>query len=255
MPYLNDKMIVFTDLDEYNQSCRTSTLWLERLMTAHVPVILSTKKTSAEISSLHHELELLPYPFIAEQGAIVKTPAEWLGFTSSHHLLGRSYQDIRHILVNLRRCHHFDFSGFGDVSVKQVADWSGLTSQQAMLAMQREASELIVWHGDPATLPAFEQHLAKHQLRLLPEGRFFMVMGQSAGKEHAVRWLTQQYQQRLGQHFSLSGGNHKTDLIQAIDFTALANQSSQDDMADILFTTNNMVVNGWSDGPAQIFSH
>src|SRR5471030_328072 len=226
MPYLDDPLIVFTDLDgslldHHDYTWAPAQGWLDRLVGQDIPVIITTSKTSAEVAALQRSLKLTHLPFIAENGALIHLPNEE---RAAHHLIGADYQRIREVLVDLRKRYDFEFRGFGDVSPQQVADWTGLPHDDAKLAMQRDASEPLMWFGNTLDFSRMEKMLAEEGLALTRGGRFWHVMGQDAGKGQAVRWLTEQYQQRRGKAgitLGLGDGPNDISLLEAVDFAVV----------------------------------
>ncbi|WAT03021.1 mannosyl-3-phosphoglycerate phosphatase-related protein [Rouxiella chamberiensis] len=231
MPYLDDNLVVFTDLDgsllDHNDySWQPAQEWLDRLRAARVPVILTTSKTAVEVDALQEKLQLADQPFIAENGAMIRLPAGWHedGSDRAGQIIGASYQAIRHTLVALRQRYDFEFRGFGDVGAQQVIDWTGLSPENAHQAMQREASEPIIWFGNDLDFARFEKSLHQEQLALTRGGRFWHVMGADAGKGQAVNWLREQYQLRTGKPvvtLGLGDGPNDIGMLNATDFSVV----------------------------------
>lgn len=258
MPYLDDPLIVFTDLDgslldHHDYSWAPAQTWLDRLAEHDIPVIITTSKTSAEVTALQHSLKLNHLPFIAENGALIHLPNEE---NAAHHLIGADYQHIRDVLTDLRKRYDFEFRGFGDVSVKQVVDWTGLTLASAHLAMQRHASEPLMWFGNTLDFSRMEKLLAEEGLALTRGGRFWHVMGQDAGKGQAVRWLAGQYQQRrskTGITLGLGDGPNDISMLEAVDYAVviLAHHSQKmplDKAENHVFRTTQYGPEGWRQG-------
>ncbi|WP_369787986.1 mannosyl-3-phosphoglycerate phosphatase-related protein [Rouxiella sp. WC2420] len=268
MPYLDDNLVVFTDLDgsllDHNSySWQPAQEWLDRLRTAQVPVILTTSKTSAEVAELQQQLQLTQHPFIAENGALIGLPAGWPSRENSSisHVIGLAYSEIRHTLVSLRQRYDFEFRGFGDVSVQQVIDWTGLPQEGAKLAMQREASEPIVWFGNDLDFARFEKFLQAEKLALTRGGRFWHVMGVEAGKGPAVHWLSQQYHQRTARpvvSIGLGDGPNDIGMLNATDYSVIIlghhDRPMQLDKEKHVFRTSQHGPEGWKQGLDHIIS-
>ncbi|TPG59280.1 mannosyl-3-phosphoglycerate phosphatase-related protein [Ewingella americana] len=226
MLYLDDPLIVFTDLDgslldHHDYSWTPAQAWLDQLAEHDIPVIITTSKTSAEVSSLQHALQLNHLPFIAENGALIHLPDE---NNVAHHLIGTDYAHIREVLVDLRKRYDFEFRGFGDVQPQQVSDWTGLSLADAKRAMQRNASEPLIWFGSSLDLSRMEKMLAQEGLAMTRGGRFWHVMGKDAGKGAAVRWLSEQYPQRRGKPaitLGLGDGPNDISMLEAVDFAVV----------------------------------
>lgn len=262
MPYLGDNLVVFTDLDgslldHHSYSWQPAQAWLDRLSQAQIPVVLTTSKTAAELAVLQQQLGLTHCPFIAENGAMIGLPDSWpdIETSAAKHIIGVSYDDIRRILVTLRQRYDFEFRGFGDVTAQQVVDWTGLSPENATLAMQREGSEPIVWFGNSHDFARFEKTLLEEELSLTRGGRFWHVMGNKAGKGPAVNWLSQQYQQQSTQPLvtlSLGDGPNDIGMLNATHYAVviLGHHASPIAIADgdNVFRTTLHGPEGWRQG-------
>lgn len=268
MPYLDENLVVFTDLDgsllDHNSySWQPAQEWLNRLSAAQIPVILTTSKTAAEVAELQQHLKLTQHPFIAENGALIGLPGNWPARkpSSNGHIIGAGYEEIRHILITLRQRYDFEFRGFGDVSVQQVIDWTGLPPGGAKLAMQREASEPIVWFGNDLDFARFEKYLKAEKLSLTRGGRFWHVMGVEAGKGQAVSWLTEQYQTRTGKtvvSIGLGDGPNDIGMLNATDYSIIIlghhDHPMQLNKENNIFRTSQHGPEGWKQGLDQLIS-
>ena len=222
MPYLDDPLIIFTDLDgslldHHDYSWQPAKPWLDRLATAQIPLILTTSKTSAEVAALQSDLQLTHLPFIAENGAMIHLPPDWRG---QGPMMGARYADIRRTLEELRHRYDFEFRGFGDVTPKQVALWTGLSEADAALAMLREASEPLIWFGNDLDFAHFKKCLTREGLALTRGGRFWHVMGVDAGKGPAVQWLSAEYQRQRGKpaiSIGLGDGPNDLSMLEVVD--------------------------------------
>lgn len=142
---------------------------LAELKVQGVPVILNSSKTLAELSSWRDSLEL-SWPVIGENGGVIQIGQQ------APILTGRPVEEIRTLLNRWRQQHGWQFEGFGDWSVEQIMQHTGLSDQAAQNAQQRQVTEPILWLGEPPGLVLFEQALAKQGLQLQKGGRFYHVM-------------------------------------------------------------------------------
>ncbi|AYA07160.1 MULTISPECIES: mannosyl-3-phosphoglycerate phosphatase-related protein [unclassified Rahnella] len=263
MPYLDDPLIIFTDLDgslldHHDYSWQPAQPWLDKLSVAQVPLILTTSKTSAEVAELQADLNLTQQPFIAENGAIIHLPPDWRDEDAApFHLSGASYREIRQVLVELRQRYDFEFRGFGDVTAKQVAVWTGLAVKDAALAMQRDASEPLIWFGNDLDFAHLKKCLTREGLSLTRGGRFWHVMGAGAGKGQAVQWLTARYQQKRGHpvlSIGLGDGPNDLSMLEAVNYAVVIKGHHEHEMPlqrdDVtqVFRTDEFGPRGWSQG-------
>ncbi|MBF7993759.1 mannosyl-3-phosphoglycerate phosphatase-related protein [Rahnella laticis] len=263
MPYLDDPLIIFTDLDgslldHHDYSWKPAQPWLDKLAAANVPLIMTTSKTSAEVAALQSALHLTHQPFIAENGAIIHLPPGWQTQEQEPvHVMGARYSDIRQALVDLRQRYDFEFRGFGDVTPKQVAVWTGLSEAQAELAMQREASEPLVWFGNDLDFAHLKKCLSREGLALTRGGRFWHVMGTDAGKGQAVQWLSQLYRQQRGvpvASIGLGDGPNDLSMLETVDYAVVIKGYHEHQMpvndgnGSQVFRTTEFGPHGWSQG-------
>ncbi|WP_106478733.1 mannosyl-3-phosphoglycerate phosphatase-related protein [Phytohalomonas tamaricis] len=227
---LSDSLLVFTDLDgsllDHETYDWTPALpWLARLKAAGAPVIINTSKTAAEIMVLRDTIGLQG-PFIAENGASIHLPAEWVNDESiGEHgmadvVLGASYHRIREVLEAIRETQEFMFSGFGDFSDEEVAECTGLDLESAHLAHLREASEPMLWHDSDEALERFELLLVGAGLSLTRGGRFYHVMSERSSKGRAMAWLTQRYAEKFGitaKTIGLGDGPNDVPMLDVVD--------------------------------------
>lgn len=182
-------LVIFTDLDgtllnhhdyDYEGVCPL----LSELKRANIPVILNSSKTLAELKRWQTLLNLDP-PVIAENGGVVLLPAN----EKPHKvLIGKPYDEIREIITSLRALNHWKFEGFGDWTVAEVMNKTGLHVNEAVLAKEREVTEPILWNDTEESRLHFEEAIGKEGLMLKKGGRFYHVMGRH-DKADAMQFL------------------------------------------------------------------
>lgn len=184
-----NQLVIFTDLDgtllnhksyDYEAVCPL----LKHLKSLDIPVILNSSKTLSELEEWQQKLELPP-PIIAENGGVVAVPNE----DSAQIIhIGRPYNEIREVLLDIRTKFGWKFEGFGDWTLADVMNHTGLKAHEASLAKEREAVEPILWNDSEETFELFEQKLAEKDLFLKRGGRFWHVMG-NHDKADAMQFL------------------------------------------------------------------
>ncbi|KGT96033.1 mannosyl-3-phosphoglycerate phosphatase [Erwinia typographi] len=259
MPGLNDPLMIVTDLDgslldHHTYDWEPARTWLERLSERKIPVVICSSKTAAEILPLQRQLGLSGAPYIAENGAIV----QWSGSHEAALLpRSKSYSDICQTLQKLRERYRFKFTGFADVSEKEVAEWTGLTPHDAALAKMREGSESLIWRDTAEQFIAFEQALSAEQLSLVQGGRFWSVMNQGAGKGAALAFLLQHFRHPLGHRWvtiGLGDGPNDAPMLDEVDFAVIIKGYSKTPVtlqrADTqhFFRSARFGPEGWSEG-------
>ncbi|MDO9585449.1 MAG: HAD hydrolase family protein, partial [Syntrophales bacterium] len=153
------KVIIFTDLDgsllnHDDYSFDGAVPSLERISDPKVPLIIATSKTRREVELLQGVMGIRE-PFIIENGGGIFFTAGYRGFTipkgqpkSVYTLvrLGMPYSRIRSFFVTIRA--QFGARGFGDLSVEEVSELTGLSLKQAELAKAREFTEPFLLERD-----------------------------------------------------------------------------------------------------------
>ena len=220
-------IVVFTDLDgtllnHHDYSYQDALPAINSLRARQIPLILVSSKTRAEMTDLCREL-VIADPYVCENGSVIVLPKQWaedfhvppVGLVKEADCLlayrGAQRDGIVTLLASLADC--FDFTGFADMSVSDVVDVTGLDEASAVKAMQRDASEPLLWHDNEAAFNDFAQLLGEHNLRVLKGGRFYHVMA-SCDKGDAVRYLLRLYGSHYGAKVkSIALGDSPNDLI------------------------------------------
>jgi len=196
--------LVFTDLDgtlldhdsyQFDEALPA----IQFLQTQGIPIIPTTSKTVAEMLIINRVLNN-QHPFIAENGCIICFPQGYFQeppkaeVCDSYSMikLAPEYGEVLRVLHLLRETESFQFSGFNDMTVSNIAEETGLTIEQSQYAKQRACSEPIIWQSSEAELVRFKTLLARAGLRLIKGGRFWHVLGE-ANKAVAMQRLISIY--------------------------------------------------------------
>jgi mannosyl-3-phosphoglycerate phosphatase len=202
------QLIVFTDLDgclldSDSYSYKPAMPALETLRTQGIPLVLVSSKTRAEIEPLRRQLRHRD-PFIVENGAAVFIPRGLFDFPlerartrSSYDVieLGLPYSILRDVLKQIERTVATPLPGFGDLSVDEVVQLTGLTRQEALLAKEREYDEPFLLEGPPALIEEVCRQIVVRGLRWTKGGRFFHLTGDN-NKGQAATLLLRCYQRQ-----------------------------------------------------------
>ena len=224
--------LVFTDLDgslldHHHYGWAAAQPALELLRSLGVPLIFNTSKTLAEVVDIQKQLGVVQ-PFITENGMVTTIPAGYFRDSCdtecTHFFHGQPYRSIRRILSNIRHRYGFRFKGFGDLEETQVAEVTGLSEDQAGKAMNRKASEPMVWLDSEALLPEFVRLLELEGLHLTRGGRFYHVSGKGS-KGQALQALLKKYQQEYSccdfQTCGLGDGMNDLPMLEAVGYPVL----------------------------------
>lgn len=226
-------VLVFTDLDgtlldHHTYSFAPALPMLEKLHNQHIPVIPNTSKTFAELSLIRKEVGLNT-PFIVENGAAVYIPkhffkAQPTDTTNSKDYWIKSFSQPNQHWISLLDKLKEDFSGefnhFSNMTVNEIQQATGLTTQQAELASSREYGEPVQWLGEESVKALFVQALNEFGANTLQGGRFLHVSGK-CDKGKAMLWLKQQFQiQQDNQKYTsiaLGDGQNDVAMLDAAD--------------------------------------
>ncbi|HEY9879280.1 MAG TPA: HAD-IIB family hydrolase [Leptolyngbyaceae cyanobacterium] len=220
-------LLVFTDLDgtllgSEDYAYAAAVPLLERLVNEGIPVIPVTSKTRQEVETLRQQIGLRD-PFVVENGSAIYIPRSQTQFqlpdgedVGDYRVaqLGCSYVVARAALKAIAQELGRPLKGFGDWTVEQVEQMTGLAHQDAQQAKAREFSEPFMTpkNVETATLVAAVEDFG---FRVVVGDRFSHLIGGEAGKGAAVHRLTELYKATLptGSTVTTVGlGNSPNDL-------------------------------------------
>ena len=229
------RLVVFTDLDgtlldpvtyDHEQAQES----LDLLKRERVPLVFCSAKTRAEQIVLRDRLKIQD-PFVVENGGALFIERGYFPFPVSHHRsfenyevieLGVRYSVIRQELKTIKRKTRIRFTGFGDMTIDEVARETGLDHDSAKRAREREYSETIKFESPTRDLVKFQHALAEQGLQCIFGGRFHNVTG-FHDKGKAVEILTRLYQTEWGAVTTIGMGDSANDaaLLAAVHVPVL----------------------------------
>ncbi len=221
------RTVVFTDLDGTLLDARTYSFdpalaALGMLRERHIPVVICSSKTRAEIE--HYRVKLRNGdPFIAENGGAVFVPRGYFAMDGglsvpsgddddSRYLvlrLGASYRDLRGALTQLRD-EGFDVRGFGDMTAEEISTVTGLPLSEAVMAGKREFDEPFLFSGDPQMRGELVASIERKGFRIT-RGLFYHILGES-DKGKAVSIVTGMFRREYGDVMTVALGDSPNDL-------------------------------------------
>jgi mannosyl-3-phosphoglycerate phosphatase len=196
-------VLVFTDLDgtlldgAYSyEPASPALLALER---GGIPLVLVSSKTKAEIEPLRTRMKH-DGPFVVENGGALLIPQGWpdhrLGDGYQVIAFGTPYPVIRAALKHIGQALGVTLTGFGDMSVEEIAHLSGLSPDGASLARTREYDEPFFVADGHVTLAALQEAAAAHGLTCTRGGGFYHLLG-TTDKGKACRHLIEFYRRHV----------------------------------------------------------
>lgn len=206
-------LLVFTDLDGTlidHDSYRWDAAQpaLAALRDIGAGVILASSKTAQEISALRDELDLANWPAIVENGAGLLPD----GGTATAD--DTRYSALRTHLDDLPPELRHRFRGFGDMTVDQVAQATGLALAAARQAKARQFSEPGTWSGTKTEKHLFLAALAPHGITAREGGRF-LTLSFGGSKADRIGALVKRY--RPDHTLSLGDAPNDIEMLQATD--------------------------------------
>ena len=202
------RILVFSDLDGTLLD-RDSYAWrgarpaLTELRRRHIPLILCTSKTRAEVQRVRARLRNRD-PYAVENGGIVVVPKGYFGTSlvrdgNQRDLilrLGRPYKEVVTMLRALARAEGLAVRGFHQMTAAELARETGLSVADARLARRRESSEPFqILDASHRQIRGFVLRARAKGFAVQQGGRFWHLSA-GANKGSALRILTSAY--RIG---------------------------------------------------------
>ncbi|MFO7707689.1 MAG: HAD-IIB family hydrolase [Desulfobacterales bacterium] len=220
------RVVVFTDLDaslldHTDYSFQKALPALDLIRRRNIPLVFATSKTRAEVERLQRIMGIRE-PFIVENGAALFFPDDYRrlridsGFRQPPYTviqLGASYAEIRRFVYSFR--DQFRIRGFGDMSLAQMAELTGLAPDQARLARQREFTEPFLPEKG-TDIVAFEKIAAARGFSITRGGRFYHLIGIRQDKGAAVRLAAGVFSKNAGAPVATIGIGDSTNDISML---------------------------------------
>lgn len=218
--------VIFTDLDgtlldHATYSFGPALPALRIIRERGIPLVICTSKTRGEIERYRRKLDN-SHPFISENGGGIFVPTGYFaplplpsGVCSDSSgdyaviRLGALYPALRRALAELKS-EGFAITGFGDMTVAEVAGITGLTMEEAALATEREFDEPFIFEGDDESAEMLEGAVRAKGFHLTM-GRFFHIMGDS-DKGKAFDIIAGLYRKKLGGICTIALGDSPNDI-------------------------------------------
>ncbi len=227
--------IVFTDLDGTLLNGETYAYQAALLTLAHltergIPVVPVTSKTCQEVAQLRQDVGLRD-PFVVENGSAVYLPTDQSRFAlppgedvDGYRVLqmGCNYITARAGLKAIAQDLGRPLKGFGDWSIDQVVQLTGLSPEAAKQAKAREFTEPFM---TPKNVPADQLREAVEAMgfRVVIGDRFSHLIGAAAGKGNAVHRLVALYQASHPKEtpittIGLGNSPNDLDMLENVDY-------------------------------------
>lgn len=262
---LPTRHLIFTDLDgtlldHHSYSWAAAKEALAEIERRHVPLVFVTSKTRAELEVLRRKLGHA-HPFVTENGGGLFIPHGYFSLRiegaqrmGRYHCLalGRPYAEVVAALEELAAETRVSVVGFHQMSVREIAQNTGLSPRQAELARQRDFDEPFFFVGaNEEALQRFVQAARRRGMQAMRGGRFWHLAA-GADKGRAVRYLARLYRRATHRRLCSVGlGDSPNDLslLAAVDQPVLLPQPDGSFAPEVLSGLP-QVTRGASPGPS-----
>lgn len=207
-------LLVFSDLDgtlidHHSYEWSPARPAIDALRKLSAGIVLASSKTAPEIHALRADMGLQDWPAIVENGAGI-LPARATTLENAPQ-----YRAIRAALAEFPEDMRALFTGFGDMSIEEIMQATGLPRDAAELARQRSFSEPGLWRGTPAQQAAFQQALSAKGISSIEGGRF-LTLSFGHDKVQQMRVIIEQI--RPAHTIALGDAPNDMQMVQAADF-------------------------------------
>jgi mannosyl-3-phosphoglycerate phosphatase len=215
------KTVIFSDIDgtiiDDKYSLKNTQSIISEILKKQVLFVLCSSKTRAEIEFYRDQLSIKD-PFISENGAAIFIPKGYFDFsfdctkkTRKFDVIefGIVYSEIRKKIRKIEKNSSFKITGFGDMTVEEVAIGTGLPFELAALAKEREYSEPCLIQGKNEE--EFSKLLRNEGLRYEKGKKYYNLIG-NHDKGKAVSRLKELYATKFGVIKSFAVGNDQNDF-------------------------------------------
>ncbi|MTI15301.1 HAD-IIB family hydrolase [Sansalvadorimonas verongulae] len=222
------RLLVFTDLDgtlldHESYSTEPAAEALALLKALHIPLIFNTSKTRTETVFLRNQLNNND-PFATENGSCLSIPDNYFsgeaekGYRTT--MFGSLYSQTIQILANIRSEYGLSFTGFHDMTLREISACTGLDLEEAKRARDRDCSEPLIWSDTEENLSLFKRLLDARNLHLTRGGRFHYVSSEG-NKGLIVQWLKDHFQAEYPDSkfmtIGLGDGSNDLPMLEAVD--------------------------------------
>ncbi|MFH1403312.1 MAG: HAD-IIB family hydrolase [Candidatus Altiarchaeota archaeon] len=224
-----------------------------------IPLVLCSSKTRREMEAYRKRMGL-DDPFISENGSAIYVPEETFNFsfihddrTGGYYVIGFGHHagDVSRMVAEMREKHGMKFTSFSDMTVEDVAEDSGLPVHEALMAKEREYSEVALELGDEDA-----NVFRDNGLNVLRGGRYYCICGSDKG--NAVRRLNGLYRKVNPGVKTIGIGDSMNDreMLSAVDTPIIVQKpdgSYEDVMLDNMIKAEGVGPLGWSNAVRRLF--
>ncbi|MBW2608957.1 MAG: HAD-IIB family hydrolase [Deltaproteobacteria bacterium] len=229
-------IVIFTDLDgtlldHHSYAWDKAKPALDTCRRHHVPVIMVSSKTRAEMDVLRKKLNL-PSPFISENGGGIFFPKKCIGSVPPGTVfvkniwkwsIGTPYEILVQSLREIREKLGWKIRGFSDMTPEEISHLTGLDLVSSRLAAIREYDEpFMILEQDDKDIDALFDAAKQRELQITEGGRFYHIHGKT-DKGAAVKKVISWYEESYPQVFTIALGDSPNDfsMLKQVDHPIL----------------------------------
>ncbi len=222
-------VLIFTDLDGTlldfdTYSFEDAKKTIEALKEKCIPIVIVTSKTRSEVEDIREKLGIND-PFIVENGGGIFFEKGYRNFYIPNCKsddgfcivrLGKSYEEVRDFFLTLKK--KFPVIGFGDLSVDEIMELTGLDLESASKAKRREFSEPFI--APKSMLPKLKKFVEEKGFNIIEGGRFFHLISSSQSKGKAVKFVVDVFCKNLKVKvisIGLGDSPNDEDMLNSVD--------------------------------------
>ncbi len=260
-----DQLLIVSDMDgtllnHHDYSYEAVLPVLAELQQKHIPLILNTSKTFAELQSWIERLNI-QHPFVVENGSAIFIPQGYFsdivleGLWVDHSFTGYQVIILGESIVTLAAFllqHKPPAIDFSSCSLDEAIQLTGLDKQQAVAAQNRQFS--IPLNFDNAKQ---EQEFAELAMLsgfgVLKGGRFLHLLGKT-DKGVAIQRLKQLYEVAFNAKYgviALGDSPNDAAMLSQSDIAVVVNSPSSENLnpsSNKLIRTQQQAPEGWDEG-------
>ncbi|CUI74170.1 HAD-IIB family hydrolase [Cognatishimia activa] len=230
---ISPDILVFSDLDgtlidHETYAWSAAKPALAALKKAGAGVVLSSSKTAAEMIVLRTEMGLNDWPAIVENGAGV-LPSGAAALPEPVQ-----YAQLRAVLDQLPEEFRQMFTGFGDMSIADLVEATGLDQDAAALAKERCFSEPGLWSGDEAQKGVFLKALEDQGITAQQGGRF-LTLSFGSNKADQMRALAHKFNPK--HTIALGDAPNDIQMLEAAEFPVVIKNPHRAPLAPLVNET------------------
>tara|TARA_B100000700_G_scaffold53291_1_gene56703 strand:- start:444 stop:1244 length:801 start_codon:yes stop_codon:yes gene_type:complete len=216
----NSKFWIVTDLDgtlmDENYDISPAKKTLSILSEMDIPVIPCTSKTASEVRYFRNENGLSD-PFIVENGAAIygsydNNSSEW------ELILGKSYKDLKVILMQISKMVDFQLTPLNDLSKKQIFELTGLSDEGIIRALDRQWSVPFLNPPD-AIFEKVKCFCDSYDVHVFKGNRMSHLLSSESHKGQAVNKLKDFLQNKDVKVIALGDSQNDLPLLEYADIS------------------------------------